>query len=252
LVRELHLAKESIMATTTTLTAGLPQQTSSAAEVALIERCVERGIPDRDIARRAMHATLAVLGSRLTDDEAGALACELPGELARIVDRAEYDRDFDAAELYALIAGRTHASSLGDSREQTDVVIRVIGETIADDVRRRLCRALPEPIARRLRRSELDEAPPPPPHPTRTHSQPLTTLASGRPGSRHPLAEAALSEGQTGQTHSVVRSANPHADTKLSSTRGLTQERLGETLAESHGPSPDRPIAEANDDHRGD
>lgn len=54
-------------------------------------------------------------------------------------------------------------------------------------------------------------------------------LASGRPGSRHPLSEA---KPNGGQSNSVVESTNPHGDTKLSSSKGLTQEREKEDLAE--------------------
>lgn len=56
------------------------------------------------------------------------------------------------------------------------------------------------------------------------------TLAAGRPGSRHPASEA-----RPDRTHpESVAAANPHAATKLSSTTGSTQERLGETFAGGH------------------
>jgi hypothetical protein len=53
------------------------------------------------------------------------------------------------------------------------------------------------------------------------------TLADGRVGSHRPLSEAHPGEAQPGS----VRAKAPHADTKLSSSRGLTQEREGRTLA---------------------
>lgn len=53
-------------------------------------------------------------------------------------------------------------------------------------------------------------------------------LSEARPGSRHPVSEAAPKDAQQ---HSVAED-NPHGDTKLSSTDGLTQEREHETLAE--------------------
>jgi hypothetical protein len=43
--------------------------------------------------------------------------------------------------------------------------------------------------------------------------------------------------------HSVARSENPHADTKLSSSPGLTQERLGDSLAEAR-PGPAHPVSD--------
>jgi uncharacterized protein (DUF2267 family) len=207
----------------------------------LLENCMDQGIPDGAAARRALHATLATVASRLTEDESAALASALPAELARIVQQAEYDSDFDAPELY-LRVGNLTSSSLGVAREQVDVVLRVIGQVLSEDVRRRISRALPEPIARVLEGPVLGE---PPPHPTTSHAPRLSTLATGRPGSHHPVSESAPSPGQT---HSVARSDDPHADTKLSSARGVTQERLGDTLAEGEGPSPERPVSEASDD----
>jgi hypothetical protein len=52
-----------------------------------------------------------------------------------------------------------------------------------------------------------------------------------------------MSEATADRAHadSVARSDAPHEDTKLSSARGTTQERLHETLAEGR-PGPRRPI----------
>jgi hypothetical protein len=66
-----------------------------------------------------------------------------------------------------------------------------------------------------------------------------TTLATGRPGSRHPVSEA---HEDRAHTESIARSDDPHGDTKLSSSRGLTQERLRETLAEGR-PGPEHPVS---------
>jgi hypothetical protein len=48
------------------------------------------------------------------------------------------------------------------------------------------------------------------------------------------------------QSHSVVCEANPHGETKISSARGMTQERLDESLATAH-PDEHRTIAKASD-----
>jgi hypothetical protein len=50
----------------------------------------------------------------------------------------------------------------------------------------------------------------------------------------HPLSEAAPT---AGQTHSVARNPSPHEETKLSAAKGLTQERLYETLGSGRAPS---------------
>jgi hypothetical protein len=65
------------------------------------------------------------------------------------------------------------------------------------------------------------------------------TLASGRPGSRHPISDARPNRAHA---HSVARSDNPHGDTKLSSSHGFTQERENETLADGR-PGPKRTLS---------
>lgn len=206
----------------------------------LVDHIVRIGIPDRHVAEGALRATLHVLGQRLTQDEAVALASSLPNALAKARDPNEYDGDFDAAEFYERVRRRRGAAP-GEAREQTDVVLVALGEVINDDVRARVVRALPQDLGRLLiPRRETEPRPHPLPRKAPHHS----TLATGRAGSRHPL-----SEGRPPAGHSQsVESVNPHADTKLSSSRGPTQERLDEALATGHPPAPARPISEANDD----
>jgi uncharacterized protein (DUF2267 family) len=186
------------------------------------------------MARKAACATLAVLGSRLTDDEAGKLASRLSPELARIVEEEDYDSDFDAAELYERVRRRT-GQPPGLAREQTDVVLRALGEVLDEPELARLARVLPEPIVRGLRGPAQVEVPPygvPPP-------PPRSSLAEGRPGSTHPIAEAAP---PSGHSHSVAVNEDPHVETKLSSSHGLTQERLVETLATGTPPKAPRSL----------
>lgn len=190
------------------------------------------GIGDYGSARKMIGATLAVIGSRLTDDEAGKLASKLSPELARVVEQEDYDSEFDAAELYERVRRRTGAPP-GLAREQTDVVLRALGELLDTTELGRLARVLPEPIVRGLCGREESVVPPyraaaPPPR---------RNLAEGRPGSTHPIAEAAP---PSGHLHSVAANAEPHAETKLSSSHGLTQERLDETLATGRTPKTPR------------
>jgi len=77
----------------------------------------------------------------------------------------------------------------------------------------------------------------------------VTALFCVVPSLAVPLSSAARAGGCADtpylfeeQPHSVVRASNPHGDTKVSSAHGLTQEQLGETLAEGH-PGSSRPIA---------
>ena len=199
-----------------------------------VDRVLAGGFGDWPAAHKAACATLAVLGSRLTEDEAGKLASTLPPELATIVREVGYDRDFDAAELYERVRRRTGAPP-GLAREQTDVVLRALGDLLEEHELAHLARVLPEPIVRGLRGREVTAVPPcrqPAPAPRRT-------LAEGAPGSTHPISEAAP---PSGQSHSVAVNDAPHAETKLSSSRGLTQERLGESLATGRTPKPPRSL----------
>lgn len=213
---------------------------STLSSEALVERIMGAGIPDRTSAERALRAVLATLGERLTEDEAHVLAGRLPEELARVLDDSAYDADFDAAEFYER-ARRREKTSPGVAREHADVILRAVGETLGADSPR-IVRALPEPIGRQLVPPELGA---PEPHVAARRAAHLTTLAHGRPGSQHPLSESAPAAGHRG---SVAVSDEPHAETKLSSGRGLTQERLDETLATGRPPRPEHPLADTDDD----
>jgi hypothetical protein len=65
-------------------------------------------------------------------------------------------------------------------------------------------------------------------------------LAEGRPGARNSLASG--DPALLAHRHSVARSDDPHGDSKLSSARGLTQERDEDTLA-SGRPGSRRPLS---------
>jgi len=204
---------------------------------------IHTGIADPGVAEKALRLTLSVLGQRLTDDEALALAARLPEELARVVEQSEYsdsDGEFDATEFYERVRRRERTPS-GTAREHVNVVLQALGAALDDELRRRLVRALPKPIGDQLVPADFGE---PPPYPRPSHAARLSTLAQGRPGSRHPIADGAP---VGGHTNSVARNADPHGETKLSSSKGLTQERLRESLATGRPPGPERPVAEAND-----
>jgi uncharacterized protein (DUF2267 family) len=67
--------------------------------VVLTERIAQNGFPDAVTATLVAHATLRALGERLTDDEARALTEALAPDLADLVDRSEYEGDFESAEF---------------------------------------------------------------------------------------------------------------------------------------------------------
>lgn len=197
------------------------------------------GFEGRTEAERAITVTARTLGERLLPTEAAAVAGGLPGPVAAAVRGATYQGDFDRDELYDRIARREGAPR-GFGREHAQAVCQVIGEALPEAERARLQRHLPDWAD--LFASRPAGAPPPrPPHaaspPEIGHG---STLATGRPGSHHPLSEA---RPETAHAQSVARSDDPHADTKLSSSPGLTQERLRETLADGR-PGPDHPVSE--------
>ena len=207
----------------------------------LLERVMGRGVPDRGMAEVALRSALLTLGQRLTRDEAHALAARLPTGLALLVEVTEHDPDLHADALYSRMQLR-EKTTLGVAREHLDIVVRALGETLDEELCGRLARALPEELAQRLARPERGE---PPPHADARHAPAVSTLAHGRPGSRHPVSESAP---PAGHAHSVAVNADPHGETKLSSAQGLTQERFGETLATGKPPAPERPVSDTSDD----
>ncbi|MGK3999946.1 DUF2267 domain-containing protein [Sorangium sp. So ce1024] len=202
-----------------------------------VQRCA--GFETRDDAERAIAVTARTLGERLLEDEAAAVAAALPGPVAAALRGATYQGDFDRDELYDRIARREGAPR-GFGMEHAQAVCAVLGKALPEAARLRLQRHLPDWAD--LFAPRAAGAPPPrpvhaPPPPEPGHG---ATLATGRPGSRHPLSEA---HPETAHAQSVARSDDPHADTRLSSSPGLTQERLQDTLAEGR-PGPERPISE--------
>jgi uncharacterized protein (DUF2267 family) len=192
------------------------------------------GLSGPEEAARTVRAVLEVIGERLNWPVIQAVVEDLPAPLAASLRGVIPHQVFNLAELHARVASRTGVR-LGVAVEYTDVVCQVVAEALAPGTLHRLHEALPEPMSvlftprepgERFEHVHLDSS--------------RHTLAEGRPGSRHPLSEA---RPERAQSHSVVREDNPHEDTKLSSTTGLTQEREQETLATGH-PGSERPVSE--------
>lgn len=196
----------------------------------LVDLLVGRGFEDRARAELALRATLAVLAQRLTHDEALRLAHALPGELSDATSDVDPQPDLGTAELVERVRERCGVTA-GRAREQLQIICETLGAHLSDEDRRAITRGLPpeiaadfEPLARESGAvHEVDQS--------ATRSAPAaddSTLAGGRPGSRHPLSEA---RPDGAHAESVARARDPHGATKLSSATGLTQEREGETLA---------------------
>lgn len=182
-------------------------------------------------ALRAVRQVLGALDEVLVDDELAALRTSLPPGLQGAAGPrsgrppSSADRLFDRVQRRAKVRRPV-------AIERTEVICRLLGATLPHDVIARWSRDLPAPVAALfLPVDPIDPATtaraPRPPDPP---AQPAPrTLATGRPGSEHPVSEA---RPERAHRESVARSDDPHADTKLSTSRGPTQERRHETLAE--------------------
>lgn len=145
---------------------------------------------------------------------------DLPASAAAPLTQRDQLEDF-----YDRVAARG-ATAPSFAREHAQSVCSALAETWDEDERTQLKNRLPAAIAALLEPPARPAGPPAREPSVQAHER--STLAEGRPGSSQPLSEAAT---QREQQESVVRSDNPHGDTKLSSSAGLTQEREDDTLA---------------------
>jgi uncharacterized protein (DUF2267 family) len=178
------------------------------------------------VEQSALRAVLATLGDYVAPPHRLAIADELPAEL-----RGAWLSPGDRAaplEERVLAAGQpvSHAHELIAS------VCCVLAEELSTDALGWLRAAVPAELARLLTDPDREA----------THDAFVpgldATLARGRPGSRHPIADVGVDRAQS----ESVAAANPHGATKLSSSPGTTQDRRHETLAEAHG-DPARTLA---------
>lgn len=182
-------------------------------------------------AERVTARVLGALGEVLLDDELAALRAAVPPELRSALPEHASGADSSLERFFARVRRLGH-TSFSQAIEQSEAVCEVLGGALPHDLRARWARDLPPRIAalfttpprpRSLteptahRRAEPDDAPP-------------RALAEGHPRSAHPLSEPPPPRGHR---HSIARSEAPHADIKLSSSRGMTQEREHESLAEA-------------------
>jgi uncharacterized protein (DUF2267 family) len=188
---------------------------------------------DDDAAESALSAVLRALGRRLLPEERRSVASRLPQQCARILEQP------GAAEGNGLLRvvlelAEVERVSAGQAAEHLDIVVRALEEVAGPDARRQLVRAVPELERLYEARESTDAVAERPP----AHGP--SDLAEGVEGARNSLASG--DPGLLAHRHSVARSDDPHGDSKLSSARGLMQERDDETLA-SGRPGSRRPIS---------
>lgn len=208
-------------------------------EETVLERLLERApFETTSEARSALQATLKALRGGLTDDEAQALAQEIDAPWAAPLREGFYEGELAVEEFYRLVAFHGQRR-LSIGAEHAQIVCRALGSVLSRTALQRLAQQVPL-LAREFEAAPDLQVIQCAEH-LRSAAAPEHTLAAGRPGSSRPLSEArpnpdeTLSGGRAekAHAHSVARSDDPHGDTKLSSARGLTQEREGESLARS-------------------
>lgn len=197
------------------------------------------GLADRASAILAAEATLEALGECLPAVDAHDLAAALPPALSGAVQRTGRHGAMTAEQLFERVS-RQEEVRLGLAVEHAEAVCEALAEQLEPELRTRLQLHLPGQLAALFSPRRFENADPPPHQPGSGRGH---TLASGRPGSAHPLSEAA----PPGAQHdSVVATENPHSDSKLSSGHAPAG---AETLATGH-PGSSAPLAEAADERK--
>jgi uncharacterized protein (DUF2267 family) len=184
------------------------------------------GLSSRQEAEASVHAVFEVISRRVVPADRRRVLSLLPEPLHVAFAHREFrdDADLDAVVEEVAQAEDVHP---GFGREHLDVVGAAAVATLHPEAITALRTHLPSSIAvifSAERESRATRATPASnPRVNRRH------LAEGRSGSAHPLSEG---RADTSQSDSVARSGTPKVDTKISSARGLTQEREHESLAD--------------------
>ena len=167
---------------------------------------------------RGCEIVLAAFGASMPAADRELFVQELPSSLHPKLKQAS-----DSVALPIEQQLVTSGLKLGQAREMIASVCHVLAEVLSDDTLARLHESLPDAVAAFLVRPAPEST-----VMTSRGAHAYATLAEGRPGSDTPVSEA---RADRTQPDSVV-AENPHADTKLSSSTGSTQERDHETIAE--------------------
>lgn len=202
----------------------------------LLESIALRAPLSQAQAQRAADATLWTLARRLPRNVVESLDEELGSVLSQQLSQAGSTDDVSVNGLYREARIR-ESVDLMRATEDVQVVCAALARELAPELRERVVRALPSEFAQLFEPREFGEAPP--------HVGYGRSLADARPGSPHSLSQGRagsrrpLSEGTADRTQRGAV-GDPERDTKLSSAKGLTQEREGDSLAEGHPGRTDR------------
>lgn len=200
---------------------------------------VRTGLGSRAMVETAVRAVTEALGALIDHAHREEIAAHFPAAIAQMLRGAPSDPDADASAFLRRVAGVEHLPA-GFAVEHATAILETIGGALHPSARRLLASRLPEEMRDWIEPRRVTA----PPHAERApQPAPSETLAEGHPGSRHPLSEAAP---HGAQSESVASRADPHADSRLSSAHGMTQEREHEDLAEGH-PGPRRSLSGAGE-----
>lgn len=199
------------------------------------------GLASDDEAWTVSANVLARLGAMLAAHDRHALAVGLPAALVEALFEDDPGQDLPLDVMVQCVADRG-GLPVGRALEHTHVVCQALARTLGDDRATFLRARLPDAVAELFQGDRPTMAGPG--HFVHMRATATawggTTLASGRPGSTHPVAESAYDIGQSG---SVARAPNPHGERKLSSAGGPRRSGRGSTLATGR-PGSTRPISE--------
>lgn len=194
------------------------------------------GLPSNTEAERAIAATVEALGLALRDPY--RVADWIPAPLCGFLLRGAHEESrglLAVADRDSLFRTVKHLEQvpLAKAVELAEVVCEALADALDPDALAVLVRRLPPSIAELLRGAKRSPSVP------GRHPVSGSDLASGRPGSRHPLSEA---RSPLAHLHSVVVTSNPHSGTKISSGHQTTDD-ADSTLAGGR-PGSVHPLAE--------
>ena len=115
----------------------------------VIERFDHHGVHDAMLASRLATSVARALGELLPDNEAELLGDALPPELARQIERVEYE-NYRSEELFRRLGLATELSP-EEAQHAFDLAIRCFGELLAPELVTHLESILPERVTRSLR-----------------------------------------------------------------------------------------------------
>ncbi len=193
------------------------------------------GLASRSEAQTTTLAVFRTIARRVLPGDRRIVRALLPDELQEAFNGQGASEDATIEAVVREVAAHEGIAA-GFGREHLVVVGAAAARVLHPDAITALRTHLPDELAALFERSVPRRIPRPTPTASPRAGRRFSEakdgsrhLAEARPGSGHPLAE---SKPERAHHDSVARTDNPHGDTKLSTTGGMTQSRAHETLSE--------------------